>query len=593
MSKAKYFPCLPEYKTPVGGVKTNEQFRIFLAADEGEKAFFVLKKEGEGNDTVYYPMQSSEGGFVIEMAVTTVGLYFYHFEMEKDNKRIGVYSDTDLSATSVGKEWQLTAYEQKYAVPTLFDSGIIYQIMVDRFCVGKKRIKSKDHMLYREDWEGVPFYESDEEGNIPNVDMFGGNLYGVIEKLPYIKSLGAKCIYLNPIFESNSNHKYDTASYRKIDGDFGGEEAFDLLIKKAKKLGIGVMLDGVFSHTGSDSIYFNKEGRYDSVGAYQSKDSPYYEWYDFENYPNKYDCWWGVKILPCVKEDNPSFNEFINGEEGIIRHYVRKGIAGWRLDVADELPDKFLDNLTKAAKSENEGAIVLGEVWEDASNKEAYGKRRRYLLGGQLDSVINYPFKNAIIDFIKSGDGKVLKNTVYSIVNNYPKTVLDNLMNVLSSHDTARALTVLSDDTLPKSKSEQASHKISDREKALSRLKLAAVLQFCLPGVPSLYYGDEAGMEGGDDPFNRRCYPWGKEQTDLVKFYKTLGKIKKRKQLNGGNIVILKAEDGIFDFIRGESLRIVINATDKEYRLEKKYKNLLDGQSMDILAPLSAIICKN
>ncbi len=590
MTKAQYFPCLPKYKTPVGGVKINQPFKLFLASAIGEKAFFVLKKEGEGNDTVYYQMEKTAEGYTIEMAVTSVGLYFYHFEIEVGNKRTGVFAGADLTAQSVGDEWQLTAFEENYTAPSLFKGGIIYQIMVDRFKIGKKRIKSKSHMLYREDWGGTPYFESDEEGNIPNNDMFGGNLYGVIEKLPYLKSLGVKCIYLNPLFEAQSNHKYDTSSYRRVDSDFGGEEALDLLIKKAKKLGVGVMLDGVFSHTGSDSVYFNKENRYDSEGAYQSKDSPYYEWYDFENYPDKYDCWWGVKILPCVKEDNPSYNEFINGEDGIVRHYIRRGVAGWRLDVADELPDKFLDNLTKAVKSENKDAVVLGEVWEDASNKEAYGKRRRYFLGKQLDSVTNYPFKNAIIDFALDGKAEELKRVVYSIVNNYPKRVLDNLMNTLSTHDTVRALTLLSSDKLPEKKSEQATFSISDRETALLRVKIATVLQFCLPGVPSVYYGDEAGMEGGEDPFNRRCYPWGEEEKSLVSLYKTLGRLRKRKALNGGDIVILKADDGVFDFVRGGKLRVIVNASDKVYELDKKVVNLLDKTKTDVLKPLSAVI---
>ena len=589
MIQAEFFPCDASYKYPVGGVKTNENFTINIKSDASH-AFFVLTKVEES--PVSYPMEKTSDGFTLTMCVTTKGIYSYYFQLEKANELTHFYAGDDLYASAEeGEEWQLTAYDEVYSTPDTFEGGIIYQIMPDRFAIGKKRYTTKKNAEYRTDWAGTPHYKADEQGIIKNNDMFGGNLDGVIENLDYLKSLGVKCIYLNPIFEASSNHKYDTGSYNRVDGDFGGDEALARLIKKAKSKGIAIMLDGVFSHTGADSIYFNRYGNYDSVGAYQSENSPYFKWYNFEKYPDKYDCWWGVKILPCVNENDTSFTEFITGEDGIVRKYLKMGISGWRLDVADELPDEFLDKLTKAVKKVNPTAMVLGEVWEDASNKVAYSVRRRYLLGGQLDSVTNYPLKDAIIEFVREKDAFALAKTVCTIINNYPKKVVDNLMNMLSTHDTKRILTMLSNDEVPKEKDERAESVISDYEDAVRRLKLASVLQYTLPGTPCLYYGDEAGMQGHEDPFNRRCYPWGREDENLVEFYKVLGSLRKIKALQNGAITIEKSEKGIFIF-RRENIRVIANASDDCYPLGESTVDLISGETCVLVEPESAIVTK-
>lgn len=586
-----YFPCDEKYKNPVGGVKVNQEFRVFLATNRGEDAFLVVTKEAQGEHTVYYDMNKCEGGYEYSMHVTSSGLYFYHFEVVVDGKRELVFSDENLHATLGGnQEWQLTAFDDIYNAPSFLENGIFYQIMVDRFAVGGERKKTKRNMTYRADWGGLPTYKADEKGIVRNGDMFGGNLDGVREKLDYLASLGVKCIYLNPIFEASSNHKYDTADYTKIDSDFGDEISLKNLVKDADARGIKVILDGVFSHTGSDSVYFNKEGSFDSVGAYQSKQSPYYWWYDFKSFPDEYDCWWGVKILPCVKEDNPNYNEFINGSGGVIEKWMDTGIAGWRLDVADELPDIFLDNLTRAVKGKNPDALVLGEVWEDASNKISYGCRRRYFQGAQLDSVTNYPFKDGIVRLITQGDVGALSRTVHQIINNYPPKVVDNLMNTLSTHDTMRIITTLSGEELPDSKDERANFTLKDYESAKARLKVGAILQYTLPGVPCLYYGDEAGMQGCEDPFNRRCYPWNSEDNELIEFYRALGKLRLESELNGGKFKQTGTYPFVFEFTRGENLVIVANVGEKDYKLENKVTDLVTGKDVDSVSAMSAIV---
>ncbi len=400
-----------------------------------------------------------------------------------------------------------------------------------------------------------------------NNDYFCGDLRGIEQKLDYLKSLGVTCVYLNPIFEAQSNHRYDTADYEKIDPLLGTEKDFCSLCRSAEKLGIKIILDGVFSHTGDDSKYFNRYSRYDSLGAYQSKSSPYFRWYKFNEWPDDYESWWGIKILPEVIEENPDFIDYITGSDGIARKWLRLGAAGWRLDVADELPDEFLDSFRKAVKEEKNDALVLGEVWEDASNKSSYGKLRRYLLGDQLDSVMNYPFANAVIDFVREANAELFASRVMSIVENYPKEVLDVLMNHISTHDTMRAITALAGESCSfRDRKWQSTHSLDEKDYAygVRLLKAASAMQFALPGVPTVYYGDEAGMQGYKDPFNRRCYPWGKENPELIEWYKTLGKVRAENPVfKDGRFEILSSVAGCVAFSRkndSEAILVISNS---------------------------------
>jgi 4-alpha-glucanotransferase len=252
-------------------------------------------------------------------------------------------------------------------------------------------------------------------------------------------------VYLTPVFTAPSNHKYDTGDYMKVDPMFGSNETFTELFESAGRLEISIVLDGVFSHTGSDSIYFNKEGHYTSIGAYQSVKSQYYPWYTFFKHPDSYECWWGVDTLPNVNELEPSYQDFILlSRDSVIKHWGRLGCRGWRLDVADELPDEFLKNLRKTVKETDPEAVILGEVWEDASNKISYGKIREYLLGEELDSVINYPLRHAILKFFMGEwDSTRLNKTIMSLFENYPVSSFYSMMNILGSHDTVRIMTAL------------------------------------------------------------------------------------------------------------------------------------------------------
>ncbi|MBO4594141.1 MAG: glycoside hydrolase family 13 protein, partial [Clostridia bacterium] len=384
---------------------------------------------------------------------------------------------------------------------------------------------------FHKDKTEMPNFSPDKNGEVLNNDFFGGDFKGIERKIPYLKSLGVTAIYLNPIFKAYSNHRYDTGDYMETDSLLGTKDDLKRLISSCKKSGIGLILDGVFNHTGSDSRYFNKNGTYDSAGAYNDENSPYRNWYKFFSYPDGYESWWGVKTLPATDKENGDYTSFIAGKGGVIDEYTSMGVKGWRLDVVDELPSGFVRKIRKAVKTADKDAVIIGEVWEDASDKISYGVRREYLCGKEIDGVMNYPLKNAIIDFSLGNDAEGLSYTVKSLVDHYPKISLDITMNILSTHDTPRILSVLSGrnvNGLNKSEMSKITLTADELELAVKRLKLASVLQFTFPGVPSVYYGDEAGMQGFFDPYNRAFFPWGKENAELKAHYEKLSEIRER-----------------------------------------------------------------
>ncbi len=539
------------------------------------------------------------------------GLYWYSFRYTSAFGEFFVTkTDTSLGIIQEnGAWWQQTVFQKDFSTPDWLAGGVIYQIFPDRFyCSGKAKQNIPDDRFLCSSWRRVPEHRQNGEKYSLGNDYYGGDIAGITEKLPYLEELGVTCIYLNPIFEAHSNHRYNTADYMKIDPMLGDTDDLKTLCREAQKRGISVILDGVFSHTGADSIYFNRYGRYGSGGAYNDPDSPYSGWYNFKNFPDEYAAWWDVPSLPETNEENPDFAEFITGENGVLRHWLRAGIRGWRLDVADELPDSFLDRVRDAVKSERSDAYILGEVWEDASNKISYGVRRRFLRGRQLDSVMNYPFANAIIDFVCGGDAKRLVNTVLDICENYPPACVRLLMNHIGTHDTMRILTRLARKDTPVGDREWQSRQTLSRDeyaRGVALLKIAAAIQFTLRGVPSVFYGDEAGVEGYGDPFCRMAYPWGDEDRTLPDYYRKLGKLRSDcAAFKDGDFNPLIAEGGrlAFERVGGDSAVLtVINNTDSaaDFPLFDGYKNaraLLgkkpDGDRIHLLAGEVLIMVK-
>ncbi len=497
-----------------------------------------------------------------------VGLFYYGFDfLTRDDGKVGVRQSGRDGLPELRWDdfadgaFALTIYERKYPAPKNWYGGIIYHIFVDRFASsGKTTPKPYAKMA---DWNGgITEFPEYPGAPLANETFFGGDLYGIRDKLDYIASLGVTTIYLSPVFDAHSNHKYDTGDYERIDSMFGGKRALDSLLRAAEKRGIKVVFDGVFNHTGSDSKYFNREGSYEGLGAYRSEKSKYYRWFSFSNYPDEYESWWGIKILPRVNSRDPSYIRYISGEGGIVDTYTEEGVSGWRLDVVDELSDEFVDALVErvhiaAEKRGGEVPLVIGEVWEDASCKIAYGRRRRYFTGAQLDSVMNYPVRSALIEFLMQGDARGLTLALSTIWEHYPREIVHAVMNLLGTHDTMRIITVLAGDPSEwYTNAELAKKRMTPEQYARgSRLvKLGYMINATIPGIPSIYYGDEAGVEGYSDPFNRLPFPWGKEDVDMLSFFRKMGAVRRENNVyRDGELYLCRFDiDGFFMFGRGD-----------------------------------------
>ncbi|KPI54713.1 alpha-amylase [Clostridioides difficile] len=561
------------FKAPFGALKFDEGLTIYVKVNEGYNvdsiSLEINKEEEMKTITLNEELSNDKLGkcFCCKMEnFEETGVYFYYFKVDVEvdgNKKTVFYGKNRENGYSCEydyndiNKYQITVYKD-FKVPTWYKEGILYHIFVDRFNNGNRNGKidnpKKNSFIYG-NWEDIPMYIKDSKGDIIRWDFHGGNLRGIINKLGYLKKLGVSILYLSPIFEASSNHKYDTGDYKKIDPMFGDEETFKELINKAKEKDMSIVLDGVFSHTGADSKYFNMYGNYNSLGAYQSKESPYYPWYMFEDFPQKYKSWWDVKTLPNINELEDSYMDYIiYDKDSVINKWIDMGVKGWRLDVADELPTKFIRELKRELKKADDDSILIGEVWEDASNKISYGQRRSYLLGEELDSVMGYPFRNNMFSFLK-GEIKSyeLCNRYMQIKENYPKESFKSNLNLIGTHDVTRAKTELNYD--------------------VDLVKLAVAVQMTFEGVPYIYYGDEAGLCGGVDPDNRRTYPWKNEDEDMLSFYKDIIKIRNKNTLlsSGDTDFIYTENNSVFAFIRfnenNDRILILVNRSESTERI--------------------------
>lgn len=563
-----------KFRKPFGAVSFGEKVYIAIEAESFQRVEIFLSYFDGNIENIELSMNKiNEKTYIysteLNIGEKCKGLINYYFKLYKGNEIIYYGNNADGLGgegkvyNDNPKSYQVTVYK-KFETPKWFKEGIVYQIFVDRFRNGNKNgvidNPKKNSFIYGT-WQDEPMYIKDASGRIMRWDFYGGNLKGVIEKLEYLKNLGIDIIYLNPVFEAASNHKYDAADYKSIDPMFGDENIFKELCYKAEQLGIKIVLDGVFSHTGVDSIYFNKLGNYPSIGAYQSKESIYYNWYKFSEYPNKYECWWGIDTQPNVDEMNEDYiNYIITGEDSVIKKWMKLGASGWRLDVADELPDEFIKLLKTHTKSIKEDSVLIGEVWEDASNKISYSEKRQYLFGEELDSVTNYPFKNSVISFVNSEiTSTSFSRHIMSLYENYPKENFYCNLNVLDTHDTERILTLID----------------KGDAKTIDRLKLALAIQMTMPGVPLIYYGDEAGLTGGKDPLNRKPYPWGHENVTIYNIYKAFIKLRKSYEpFIKGDLRFHSINEDILCYERNynkEKVLIIVNKSEeRSYSIDLK-----------------------
>lgn len=559
-----------EYKKPFGAVRAGETMSFTLrvpAAYNCTEPRLVIQPDGvpltkSGDGLLLYPLidcgsdEDDRDIFGVELALSEPGLYFYWFDLWVDFRKLyRGFQGEAIESRKPGRPYQLTIYSQDFQTPESVHGGVMYQIFPDRFFEGDpgKPITFNER-VYRPDKRKEPYFwplETDE-GYLTK-DYFGGDLLGIEKRLPFLHSLGVNWIYLNPIFESHSNHRYDTADYLKVDPYLGTNEDFKRLCTKAASFGIRIILDGVFSHTGADSVYFNQEGRYPTLGACQSPESPYRNWYTF-HHDGSYDCWWNFPSLPTCNKRDRYFRDFICGKGGVVDTWLSLGAAGLRLDVADELPDDFIEEIRQTIKQHGEDKLLIGEVWEDASNKTAYEVRRKYFLGDELDGVMNYPFRTAIIDFLHSFDAVQFANEVMTICENYPAPALAACTTHLSTHDTVRIITALAGDALDSHDREwQSGRRLSPEQYhyGIMLVQMAFVLQFTLPGVPCIYYGDEIAMQGYKDPFNRAYYDWSSGETKLIKLVMDLAKLRREcDAFKDGTMRFTMARQGVLAFER-------------------------------------------
>lgn len=563
------------FRDPVGAVPAGAgitlRFRTRLSSVTG--VYLCLYSENTREEK---EMTRSDDYWHIDItAPKTPDVYWYHFAVNVDGKLYYYGADGKRTAglgcvyTEPPPAFQLTVYEPSFSPADWLPGAVMYQIFPDRFRRSDDGTARKGMAYHRskgrcvaehKKWDEKPLYKPVDGAKAYNpCDYFGGTLKGIEKSLDYIAGLGVDVIYLNPVFEAASNHRYNTADYRRIDPVLGSEADLKSLCEKAAARGVRVMLDGVFSHTGSDSIYFNREGAYEGPGAANSRESPYYPWYSFQRYPDKYKCWWGFQSLPEVDEHNPGWQDFVvTGEDSVIRHWLKAGVKGYRLDVADELPDDVLALMYTAARETEPEAVMLGEVWEDATTKYSYGTKRQYALGGRLDSVTNYPFRNAVLGFLTGRmDARELRDFLVDQAANYPGPMYYSLTNLLSSHDVPRLRTALSTPIDPQTltREQQATFVLSDRQdkKGAARQRLAAALQFCVPGVPCIYYGDEKGMNGFLDPFNRG--PFAEGAYDLTDDYRRFAGLRRSADALRTGFAVFYAPDpecvGVLRYVTG------------------------------------------
>ncbi|MBO7565342.1 MAG: glycoside hydrolase family 13 protein [Clostridiales bacterium] len=613
---------LPEYRTPFGAQKTGGYVDLCIDVSVSVDEVVLCYTYGL-YDLSYNELRLQKQGTVpnrwscrLRMPAES-GLLFYWFCLRSRNEDIEAIVDPEFhdllyrnyeegrtylyyvaswegengkgkfafSAPKVGVHeekyphaFQITVYKEDFVTPDWMKGAVMYQIFPDRFFRGsdysfdlmKRSEKERPERVLHEDWNEDVDIEGKPETGYLACDFYGGTLKGIAEKVEYLKSLNIDVLYMNPICEARSNHRYDTADYLNVDPLLGGKTGYKAFSSVMKENGIRYIVDGVFSHTGADSRYFNKYGRYEEPGAYsafsEGKDSKYSSWYAFrrgEDGSIQYDSWWGFPELPNTKENDLSYRDYILGPDGVVASWLKGGASGVRLDVSDELPDSFLREMRSCVKKASDGeGLVLGEVWEEVTTKISYGNYRDFAFGRTHDTVMGYPFRAALLSFLK---GEISARTYVLTMEKYRENLPDQMfycmMNLIGSHDVPRAITMMVGSPDPGNREEQRALHISREMKGrgAALMKMAFAIQMMYPGCPCTYYGDEIGMEGYRDPFNRRTYPWGKEthwQKELLdSFRKVSGLRRKYEVLRCGEISMVHAEgdDLIFERTLDES----------------------------------------
>ena len=554
----------PQFKTPFGTLTPGQVCTLHIHIPTSvltTKVTCVFNHEdGSWAQNAVLAFQMKKGAYDVfegQFSIPCPGLFFYYFVIDTQGGSFRLFKQGDDTNMEAGDLWQLSCIPADFTTPDWAKGAIIYQIFPDRFHrSGKCNLtgKLRPYTVHRH-WDEDVDWAPDENGIVHNNDFFGGNFRGITEKMDYIASLGTGIIYLNPIGKAFSNHRYDTGDYKIPDPMLGTEADFRDMCDAAHARGMKVILDGVYSHTGSNSLYFDRERTFGGNGAYCRQDSPFYHWYTFYQWPNNYHSWWNFDTLPTVNKMHPDFIRYvITDEDSVVAHWMKLGADGFRLDVADELPDDFIEKIRAAVKSHGEDKLLLGEVWEDATTKEAFGRRRTYLRGHGLDAVMNYPFRSATLDYLHGADVTAVADALMQICEHYPAPALNCAMNFLSTHDTERAITAIAGEPCNNRDRYWQSKRVipsGQMDEAIRRLLLGYAMIFTLPGVPCVYYGDEIAMQGYRDPFNRAFFDWNSTEQRLRGPLKTLAALRRScDAFDGGRLEIVRAEGDILHYRR-------------------------------------------
>lgn len=520
--------------------------------------------------------------FKTTITLPTKAIYHYYFSFNVNNQSIYLKKENqkEVSTISPSEMWQMSV---NFEVPKWAKGKIMYHIFVDRFNKGREEpLPPMENRTFHSNWDEDIKIGPDENG-IWNADFYGGDLKGIIDKLDYIKSLGVSIIYLSPIVWSQSNHRYDTSDYEKVDPYAGTNEDLKNLCTIAHQKGIKIILDAVFNHTGNDSKYFNEYNHFNELGASQSPESKYYPFYRKYIADNKtyFDYWWGMKNLPVCDGSNKEWQNYIYGEGGIIDLWFSLGIDGLRLDVADELSDEFIEGIRTAVKRNKKDGFIIGEVW-----KNPMRMNRNYISGGKgMDTVMNYTLIDALIRYFKYEDVHKLRDVINQLKTEYPIDTLNSLMNFTSTHDITRAINIFgthefrysgewawnlnNESDLEWQKNYQLSFEEYQRGKEIYKAYLYVLTFF--PGILSIFYGDEVGLQGMGNLANRRPFPWHNIDKDLLKFFQSLGEIRQKEQfLEEADLEIIEINNEYIMFKRHtltESILIAVNRSNGKIKI--------------------------
>jgi len=446
--------------------------------------------------------------------------------------------------TAIYNEWTQSPFKiavyDPARMPADWTQGmVIYQIFPDRFANGDP---SNDHLMKGVYGHEPKLREWGERPEHPPLgrDFYGGDLRGVIQKLDYIAELGIDCLYFTPIFDAPTNHRYDAMDYFKIDPMLGTLDDFRELLTEAHARDLKVVLDAVFNHCSSDSLYFDITNKFGG-GAYHSKNSPYYRWFDFQEHPSKYRGWIGLGFMPEFVEC-PEVEEFFCGADGVTAYWLREGIDGWRCDVAFDNSDEFWRRFRKIVDKTRPGAYTVSELWLDSTH---------YLLGDTFNATMNYRFAWAARGFLAEDklSPSQLDDRLMTWMRDTPPPALKAQMNQVDSHDTDRILHVAKGDQ--------------------RRVKQVLAFQLSYPGAPMIYYGGETGLEGNYAEDGRRCMPWDNLDHALIGYFKHA--ISTRRDLHAlryGDVTTLVIDDAqcLYAFARsyqGETVYCAFNASDQ------------------------------